>query len=116
MALIEFLTLTDCPETARWLSQEEMELATTRIKSERAGTAEVLDNIDLPETLRGIFSPVTLTTPFVFLLFNMTVQGLSFLAPPIVQTIYPNYSVVFLQITQYHYTPSVLSSLLCSHS
>lgn len=78
VALIAFLTLTDCPETARWLSREEEDLATTRVKSERMGTTEVLDKLDLPKTLRGIFSPVTLTTAFVFLLNNVTVQGLGF--------------------------------------
>lgn len=98
IALIAFLTLTDRPETALWLSQEEKDLAIARVKSERIATTEVLDKIDLPKTLRGIFSPVTLTTAFVFLLNNITVQGLAFFAPTIVQTIYPNASVVSQQL------------------
>ncbi|KAJ5708984.1 hypothetical protein N7493_010318 [Penicillium malachiteum] len=98
VALIAFVTMTDRPETARWLSQEEKDLAIARVKSERVGTTEVLDKLDLPKTLRGIFSPVTLTTAFVFLLNNITVQGLGFFAPTIVQTIYPHASVIAQQL------------------
>ncbi|KAJ5735769.1 uncharacterized protein N7483_000894 [Penicillium malachiteum] len=98
VALIAFVTMTDRPETARWLSQEEKDLAIARVKSERVGTTEVLDKLDLPKTLRGIFSPVTLTTAFVFLLDNVTVQGLGFFAPTIVQTIYPHATVISQQL------------------
>ncbi|KAJ5151570.1 hypothetical protein N7492_009865 [Penicillium capsulatum] len=98
VALIAFVTLTDRPETARWLSQDEKDLAIARVKSERIGTTEVLDKLDLTKTLRGIFSPVTLTTAFVFLLNNITVQGLAFFAPTIVQTIYPHATVVSQQL------------------
>lgn len=98
VALIAFLTLTDRPETARWLSQEEKDLAIARVKSERVATTEVLDKIDLPKTLRGIFSPVTIITAFIFLLDNVTVQGLSLFAPTVVQTIYPEASVISQQL------------------
>lgn len=98
IALIAFVTMTDRPETARWLTQEEKDLAIARVKSERIGTTEVLDKLDLTKTLRGIFSPVTLTTAFVFLLNNITVQGLGFFAPTIVQTIYPHATVVSQQL------------------
>ena len=43
LALISFFTLTDRPETARWLTPEEKELAIARVKSERVATTEVLD-------------------------------------------------------------------------
>ena len=94
LSLIGFATLTDRPETARWLSEEEKDLAIARVKSERVGSTEVLDKIDVPKILKGIFSPVTLTTAFIFLLNNITVQGLAFFAPTIVKTIYPEASVV----------------------
>lgn len=68
LSLVAFVTLTDRPETARWLSQEERDLAIARVKSERVGTTEVLDKIDRTKTLKGIFSPVTLVTSFIFLL------------------------------------------------
>lgn len=98
IALVAFVTMTDRPETARWLTQEEKDLAIARVKSERIGTTEVLDKLDLTRTLRGIFSPVTLTTAFIFLLDNITVQGLGFFAPTIVQTIYPHATVVSQQL------------------
>lgn len=98
VALVAFFTLTDRPETARWLSQEEKDLAIARVKSERVGATEVLDKLDVPKTLRGIFNPVTIITAFIFLLNNITVQGLAFFAPTIVQTIYPDVSVVSQQL------------------
>jgi len=98
LSVMAFFTLTDRPETARWLSQEEKDLAIARVKSERVGQNEVLDKLDKKKTLRGIFNPVILTTSFIFLLDNITVQGLAFFAPTIVRTIYPRDSVVSQQL------------------
>lgn len=98
IAVISFLTVTDRPATARWLTQEEKDLAIARVKSERVGTTEVLDKFDKPKILRGIFSPVTLATSFIFLLDNITVQGLAFFAPTIVRTIYPKATVISQQL------------------
>ncbi|KAK3673942.1 hypothetical protein LTR78_006144 [Recurvomyces mirabilis] len=98
LALISFLTLTDRPATARWLSQEERDLAIARVKSERVGVTEVLDEIDTAKTLRGIFNPVTLGTSLIFLLDNVTVQGLAFFLPTIIRTIYPKNTVVYQQL------------------
>lgn len=98
LSLIAFVTLTDRPETARWLTQEEKNLAIARVKSERVGTTEVLDKIDTAKTLRGIFSPVTLSTAFIFMLNNITVQGLAFFLPTIVKTIYPKDTVISQQL------------------
>lgn len=41
---------------------------------------------------------MVLSTAFIFLLDNITVQGLAFFAPTIVGTIYPNAEVVQLQL------------------
>jgi len=98
LSLVSFFTLTDRPATARWLTQEEKDLAIARVKSERVGTTEVLDKLDTPKMLRGIFSPVTVLTSFIFLLDNITVQGLAFFAPTIVKTIYPHNTVVYQQL------------------
>lgn len=98
LALIGFFTLTDRPETARWLTQEEKALAAARIQSERVGTTEVLDKLDGKKTLQGILNPVTLATSWIFLLNNVTVQGLAFFAPTIVRTIYPQNSTVSQQL------------------
>jgi MFS family permease len=98
LSLIAFLTLTDRPETARWLTQDEKDLAIARVKSERVATTDVLDKIDTTKILRGILSPVTLVTSFIFLLDSVTVQGLAFFAPTIVKTIYPKESVISQQL------------------
>jgi MFS family permease len=98
LSLIAYVTMTDRPATARWLTQEEREMAIARVKSERVATTEVLDKLDTPKLLRGIFSPVTLSTAFIFLLNNVTVQGLAFFAPTIVATIYPKNSVISQQL------------------
>lgn len=98
LSLISFFTLTDRPETARWLNQDEKDLAIARVKAERVGTTEVLDKLDRTKTLRGILSPATLITSFIFLLNNITVQGLAFFAPTIVKTIYPKDSVISQQL------------------
>lgn len=98
LAIISFFTLTDRPETAIWLSQEEKDLAIARVKSERVGQTRVLDKLDASKTWRGIFSPVTLLTAMIFLLNNVTVQGLAFFAPTIVATIYPDESTVGKQL------------------
>ncbi|CAG8951871.1 hypothetical protein HYFRA_00005675 [Hymenoscyphus fraxineus] len=98
LAVISFFTLTDRPATAKWLSQAEKEMAVARLKIERVGTTEVLDKFDKAKTLKGIFSPVTLATSFIFLLDNITVQGLAFFTPTIVRTIYPRETVVQQQL------------------
>ncbi|KMP09867.1 inner membrane transport protein yfaV [Coccidioides immitis H538.4] len=98
LSLISFFTLTDRPETATWLTKEEKELAIARVKSERVGTTEVLDKVDRTRMMKGLFSPVTMATSFIFLLNNITVQGLAFFLPTIIRAIYPNYSVVQQQL------------------
>ncbi|KAM3415155.1 hypothetical protein BST61_g10279 [Cercospora zeina] len=98
ISLIAFFTLTDRPATARWLTEDEKALAEARIRAERVGTTEVLDTIDAKKILLGIFNPVVLATSFIFLLDNITVQGLAFFAPTIVRTIYPGHTVVQQQL------------------
>ncbi|KAL1835806.1 hypothetical protein VTJ49DRAFT_6037 [Mycothermus thermophilus] len=98
LAVISFFTLTDRPETASWLTQEEKDLAIARVKSERVAATEVLDRMDLKKLLQGIINPVTLATAVLFLLNNITVQGLAFFAPTIVRTIYPDKTTVMHQL------------------
>ena len=68
------------------------------MKSERVGTTEVLDGLDKTKLLRGITNPITLSTAFIFLLNNVTVQGLAFFAPTIVKTIYPTETLIRQQL------------------
>ncbi|UNI22835.1 hypothetical protein JDV02_008687 [Purpureocillium takamizusanense] len=98
VSLIAFGTLTDRPETARWLSESEKKLAIVRIKSERVATTTLLDKIDKPKLLQGIKNPITISTAFIFLLNNVTVQGLAFFAPTIVKSIYSSKTPVQQQL------------------
>lgn len=98
LGLIGFITLTDRPETALWLNAEEKALAIARVKSERVGTTTLLDKIDKTKLVRGIVNPVTISTSFVFLLNNVTVQGLAFFLPTIVRTIYTDESTTTQQL------------------
>ncbi|EXJ54847.1 uncharacterized protein A1O5_12913 [Cladophialophora psammophila CBS 110553] len=98
LGLIAFLTVTDRPATARWLTQDERDLAIARIKSERMASTEVLDRFDRAKIYKGIYSPVTLTVGMVFLLAGVSSQGLAVFLPTIVKTIYPKNSVVSQQL------------------
>lgn len=98
LGAIAFLTLTDRPETARWLSVEEKALAISRIKSERVSTTEILDKVDRHKLLSGIFCPVTSFTALIFLFDNVTVQGMGFFLPTIIRAIYPKHTVITQQL------------------
>lgn len=98
ISVISFFTLTDRPETARWMNTREKHIAIARIKSERVGTTEVLDKIDSKKVMRGIFNPIVIGQAFYFLMGNVTVQGLGPFLPTIVRTIYPNESVIRQQL------------------
>lgn len=98
LAIIAFFTLTDRPETARWLTQVEKDLAIARIKSERVGTTDGLDRMNKKKLIRGIVNPITLSTSFMFLLVNITVQGIALFLPTIVRTIYPDETTVRQQL------------------
>lgn len=111
LAIISFFTLTDRPSTARWLSEDEKDLAIARIKSERVGTTEVLDRMDKTKLIRGIVNPITLSTSFIFLLVNITVQGLAFFAPTVVRTIYPDASIVRQQL--FTVPPYITGAVFC---
>ncbi|KAI1211239.1 putative MFS transporter [Annulohypoxylon truncatum] len=98
LALIAFVTLTDRPETARWLSEAEKTLAIARVKSEMLGQTKVLDKTDRNKVWLGFWNPVVIATAFIFLFNNITVQGLSVFAPTIVASIYPSYTTVQKQL------------------
>lgn len=98
LGLIGFITLTDRPDTARWLSAEEKELAGWRVRSERVGTTAVLDKMNKQKLWKGITNPVVISTSFIFLFCNVTVQGLGFFLPTIVRSIYPERSIIQQQL------------------
>ncbi|KAH7078107.1 major facilitator superfamily protein [Paraphoma chrysanthemicola] len=98
LAVIAFVTLTDRPDTARWLSEEEKELSIQRVKGERIAQTQLLDKIDGAKLKRGFTNPVTLATATIFMLNNITVLGISFFLPTIIRTIYPGRSTVQQQL------------------
>lgn len=98
IGVVSFFTLTDRPETALWLSQEEKDLAVARVKSERVATTELLDKFDTTKMMRGIFNPTTIIMTFIYMLNNITVQGLGMFAPTIIKTIYPDEGVISQQL------------------
>lgn len=115
LSVITFFLMTDRPETAIWLSPEEKLLALARVKSERVATTAVLDKLDTQKVLRGILNPVTIATGLIFLFDSITVQGVSIFAPMIVKAIYPQDSVISLQIrTVPFYLVEAFTVILCS--
>jgi len=98
VSLIALVTVTDRPDTARWLSEEEKELAINRVKSERLAQAVLLDKIDGKKLKRGFTNPITLATASVFFLNNITVLSISFFLPTIIRTIYPGRTTVQQQL------------------
>lgn len=98
LGLVAFLTLTDNPATACWLSEDEKELAINRVKSERLAQAQLLDKIDSAKLKRGFSNPITLMASFIFLLNNITVLSISFFLPTIIRTIYPGRTTIQQQL------------------
>ncbi|KAI0004373.1 putative MFS transporter [Xylariaceae sp. FL0662B] len=109
LSLISVLSLTDRPETAVWLTEEEKALAVARVKSERVAQTRLLDEVNRKKIWRALSNPVILATSVVFLFNNITVQGLAFFAPTIVATIYPTYTTVQKQL--YTVPPYVVGSV-----
>ncbi|KAJ5945443.1 MFS general substrate transporter [Penicillium verrucosum] len=98
LSLIALFTLTDRPDSARWLSEDEKELATNRVKSERIAQVVLLDKIDRMKLKRGFTNPITIATACIFMLNNITVLSISFFLPTIVKSIYPGRTAVQQQL------------------
>jgi len=98
VSIFGYFTLTDRPDTARWLSKEEKLLSISRVQSENIGSTELLDKFDKTKFKRGVLNPNTLVVAFIFLFDCITVQGLAFFLPTIVRTIYPEKSTISQQL------------------
>ncbi|KPV77718.1 uncharacterized protein RHOBADRAFT_31279 [Rhodotorula graminis WP1] len=98
IGLISWFVLPDRPETCKWLSADERALADARIKAENPGQTSTIDKLHRKSVMQGIFSPSTLLAALIFLFNNITVQGVGFLYPTIVRTIYPGESAIALQL------------------
>ncbi|ETS77989.1 hypothetical protein PFICI_10051 [Pestalotiopsis fici W106-1] len=101
ISVMAFVFLTDRPESARWLTKEEKDLAIARVKSERIAQTALLDQFSHRKVWLGIWNPVVLATGWIFLLEQITVQGLAFFLPTIISNIFPasrGYSIVQQQL------------------
>ena len=105
------MTLTDRPDTARWLTEEQKQLAVDRVKAERLAQSALLDKIDSTKLKRGFLNPITLSTAFVFLLNNITVLGISFFLPTIIRSIYPGRTTVHQQLLTV--PPYIVGAFFC---
>lgn len=114
LALIGFFTLTDRIETAKWLSDDEKYMATARLKTEMVGQTVLVDKANTKAVLRGIFAPTSMLCALMFLLDNITVQGVAFFLPTIVRTLYPRKTIIQQQLLTV--PPNVVGAVgvLCS--
>jgi len=98
LSILALVVLTDRPETAIWLGPEEKALVIARVRSERVLGDEVVDAMGRRKFLRGVFSPVTLSVGFIFLLDAVMVQTFAFFLPSIIRTIFPDYTTIQQQL------------------
>jgi MFS family permease len=98
IGIASYFLMTDRIEKAKWLTQDEKDLANARLKREQVGATVVLDRMNSRAVKQGIFAPTTLAVGFIFLVNNITVQGLAFFTPTIVATIFPTKSTVHKQL------------------
>jgi hypothetical protein len=65
LAIISFWTLTDRPETARFLTAEEKKIAIARVQSENVGSTDLIDKLDWAKFKNGLKNPnVSLVSSF----------------------------------------------------
>ncbi|KAH6618826.1 major facilitator superfamily domain-containing protein [Boeremia exigua] len=98
LSLLAFLTMTDRPQTARWLTDREKAYTEHKLRAERVGSSAVLDKMDKKKLFRGVSNPVTLGTAVIFMFDSVTVQGLGFFTPTIIRTIYPGRTIIQQQL------------------
>ncbi|KAL8292238.1 hypothetical protein RQP46_001704 [Phenoliferia psychrophenolica] len=111
VGIISWFLLSGSPETASWLTAEEKALAVARIKSENVGSTVVVDQMSRKAVLDGCFAPTTLLVSLIFMLDNITVQGMGFFLPTIIKTIYPQKTTIQLQLQTV--PPYIVGSFFC---
>lgn len=90
--------MSDRPSACKWLTPEERELAEFRLVAEQPGQHEAIDALHSKGVWAGIFNTNTIVIACVFLLNNITVQGVGFFLPTIVRSIYPQESTIHQQL------------------
>ncbi|ORY76908.1 putative MFS transporter [Leucosporidium creatinivorum] len=97
LGAIAYFILTDRPAVAGWLTEEEKALAEHRIRSENTSGAAV-EGFNRRGVMQGIFHPSTMVLTLIFLLNNITVQGLAVFLPTIVRILFPGSSTIRQQL------------------
>ncbi|GHJ84093.1 hypothetical protein NliqN6_0495 [Naganishia liquefaciens] len=98
IGIAAYILLTDRPETARWLSPEEKQLAELRVRSENVGATVAIEKFSWKRVKQGISAPSTIILAFIFGFNNVTVQGVAFFTPTIIRGIYPGRTTVQQQL------------------
>ncbi|GAA5934980.1 uncharacterized protein JCM15063_003119 [Sporobolomyces koalae] len=98
IAVGSYFVLSDDPQKAKWLNEEEKALAAARVKMDNVGMPKVIDSLSTKAMLDGIRNPTTLIASLIFLLDNITVQGLGFFLPTVIRTLFPGKTTIALQL------------------
>ncbi|SPO39297.1 related to TNA1 - high affinity nicotinic acid plasma membrane permease [Pseudozyma flocculosa] len=98
ISIFAWFTITNSIDSARWLSEEEKELARARMLSEQVGQKTLIDKARLRSVIRGITAPTSLVCATMFFFDNVTVQGIAFFLPSIVRTLFPGKTVIQQQL------------------
>ncbi|UZJ50782.1 hypothetical protein CBS101457_000102 [Exobasidium rhododendri] len=98
LGIISYFTITDRIETAPWLTESEKIMATSRMQADNPGSSGLLTPMKKKHVLAGIFNVTSLSLSVCFLLDNISVQGVAFFLPTIVQTLFPGKTVIHQQL------------------
>ncbi|PWY98225.1 MFS general substrate transporter [Testicularia cyperi] len=100
IAVIGYFLMTDSIRTARFLTEEEKEIAENRLKAEMVGQPHLVDKAKRNMLFKGILSPTSLACALMFLFDNIVVQGIAVFLPTIVRGLYPapRYTVIRQQL------------------
>ncbi|KAF9260792.1 MFS general substrate transporter [Marasmius fiardii PR-910] len=96
VGIIGLLILTDRPESARWLTEEEKKLAIFRVQSEMI--TEVRGSDSRRKVILGILNPMTITCGILLSLTGVAVIGLAFFLPTIIKTAFPGETMIQQQL------------------
>ncbi|KAJ7578108.1 major facilitator superfamily domain-containing protein [Mycena floridula] len=95
--LFFFIFPTD-PETTKMLTEEERQLAIARIYADQPSIKETKEKITLKVVKRGVFNVTALACVWLYIVDNLSVQGLGIFLPSILRLNYPDASTVHIQL------------------
>ncbi|GAA5834469.1 hypothetical protein JCM3766R1_005221 [Sporobolomyces carnicolor] len=98
IAVGAYFVLCDDPQKAKWLNEEEKALCAARVKIDNVGMPKVIDSLSTKAMIQGMTNPTTLISSLIFLLDNITVQGLGFFLPTVIRTLFPGRTTINLQL------------------